>query len=150
MAFDITTTAGVVKTHLEGSGLFFAVDIIKPRSPVAEGPYACIYPERMRVVETTMVRTIEQHVLRVEVYQARHTQDDDDDAISPSTLTAQVANLFVGDFSLGGNVRNVDFGGQYGQALEAEFVDAEVARTPYHVSNITVPLIVDGDADFVA
>lgn len=150
MAFDITTTAGVVKTNLEALSVFFAVDILKPSSPAPEGPYAVIYPQATRVVGTTLTRTIEQHVLRIGIYQAPMVKDEDDRVLDPSILTARVASKLVGDFSLGGNIRNVDFAGEYGQPLEAEFVDEDVARTPYHVADITVPLIVDGDTDFVA
>ena len=150
MAFDITTSMEVMQTALVGSDLFRGVDIRHVDTAPPAGPYAALEPVSMSVVSTTLTSAIEVHVVKVALYLAPFLQDQQNRVLKASILTSQVADLFYGDFTLGGNVRNIDIAGQYGTPLEVEFVDVETADVPTHVANITVPLIVDSGTSFVA
>lgn len=145
MSFDITTTAGVVKTHLEGLGVFFKVDIARPMPGRPQGPYAVIYPESMAVLETTLTNTVERHVLRIEVHVSPTASDHQEAVLKGARIVQQVIDACFGDFTLGGNVRNVDVSG-----VEVAFVERDEAEAPTHVADITLPLIVDGEQAFAA
>lgn len=150
MAYDITTTAQNLQAHLIGSALFSSVEIGTPNSPEPQGPTARIYFGSARVVETTLTNTIEVHVLQVRLYLGAYMYGEQERSLQASILASQAADYIVGDFTLGGTVRNVDIGGQYGDGLAVEFTDEETQTTPYHVATLTVPLIVDGATAFVA
>jgi hypothetical protein len=152
MAWDVATTARLVQTHLEDSNLFFSVDIERPGQPRGEGPSATIEIVGMRVAETTLTYPIELHTLRVRLWRAMNTAGAEAVELERATLTSQVLDLFYGDFALGGNIRNVDVGGQYGEPLAASFVDETLddSNARYHIADITLPLIVDGATAFVA
>lgn len=147
MAFDITDTAEVVRLHLEGSELFWRADIAYPTSPPPEGPYAAVYPESMRVVGTTLTNPMELHTLKIRLYRAPYTLDDSERVLESARIASQVAALLYADFTLGAGIRNIDLG-QYSSGLSVEFTDEETANTPYHVADITLPLVVDPDTAF--
>lgn len=151
MAFDILASMQAVQTHLQGSDLFREVLIKQYSSPPPVGPAAAIRPQRMYVASTTLTNPIEVHVVLVSLYYASYTQNDQDRATKAATLASAVADLIYADFTLGGRVRNVDFGGQYGSGFEVDFIPLEeIADIPTHVAEITLPLIVDGGTAFVA
>jgi len=149
MAFDITLTAQALQTHLQGSDLFASVDIGRPNSPVGDGPSARITIDSMRVVDTVLNAAIELHVLKVKIYLGAYSFGEQSRELQASTLTSEVLDLLYEDFTLGGRVRNVDIGGQYG-SIEVDFVDEETTDQPTHVADITVPIIVDSSTVFVA
>ena len=152
MSFDAAATMNAVKAHLTDASpeLFFAVEIARPVTPVGEGPTASIHVESMSVVETTLVRAIELHLLKVRVYQAAHTQALETRETEAARIVSEVMDLLYEDFTLGGRVRNVDVAGQYGTPLGATFGPDEIGEAEYHVADITLPIIVDSATDFVA
>lgn len=151
MAFDIDATCVAVQAWLVDSSIEFQdVSIRHPETVVAAGPVACIYPQSMRVVETTLTNPIELHVIKLNLYRAKFTVDDEERVLEAPRLASQVADLVYEDFTLGGRVRNVDIGGQYGEGFSVEFTDEDIQETTYHTAVITLPLIVDSGTAFVA
>lgn len=147
MAFDISATAEVVRLHLEASELFWRAEIAYPTSPPPEGPYAAVYPISMQVVGTTLTNPIELHTLRIQLYRAPYTLDDSERVLESARIASQVAALLYADFTLGANARNIDLG-QYSSGVNVEFTDEDTANTPYHVANITLPIVIDPDTAF--
>ena len=148
-AFDITSTARAIQTHLQGSGLFYSVDIGRPSQPPGEGPSATIHGDSYRVLHVTS-HPVEQHVLKVRIYRAQHTLGDESKELEAMTVTGSVMALFFGDFTLGANIRNVDVAGEFGVELSAQFTDDDVAGASYHITEITIPLVVDNTTVLVA
>ncbi len=142
MAFSLNATMQVVKTHLEGLNLFYEVLIGRLAGPVGEGPIAAIHGESIQVAEVTS-HAIELHVLNVRLFQATHIGTDENLELDGWTLVSSLMALLYADFTLGGNVRNIDVGGQYGVPLSAARDEEELAQTPYYVADITLPLVVD-------
>lgn len=149
-SFDVTATCLAIQTALQALNLFIAVDVTRQTSPPLDGPYATIWPASAKVVEVTLTRTVELHTLTVRLYRNQWSQDEQERVLESPRLAAQVMDVFVGDFDLGSNIRNVDVGGQYGAALTVDFTDELTAMTPTHVADITVGLIVDGATNFAA
>ena len=143
MAFDVTTTAGVLKAAIEGTSDYFKVDIGRPSSGIPQGPYVAIFPESMGVEVVTMGYTIERHVLRLEMHISTTARTDQERVLEAARLTSQFLDLVFTDYTLGGNVRNVDMVG-----IEVAFLDRSEAEALTHVATITLPLIVDGNVAF--
>ena len=67
------------------------------------------------------------------------------DKIDP-TIVAAVDTLledFSGDFTLGGNARNIDLLGQTGEALSARAGYITIDQTVFRSMDITIPIIVN-------
>ena len=150
MAFDIEATARVVQDALKDSRLFFSVEIARPGQPVGEGPSATISGESMRVVSTTLTNAIELHTLKVTLWRAMNTAGEEARELEAMTLASQVMDLFYEDFQLGGNIRAVDVGGIHSGGLEVDFTERNIDAAPYHIADITLPLIVDSATAMVA
>ena len=155
MALDIATTMGVVQTHLEGATdsegqpLFVEVAIGGPTMAEPDGPSARITAGPMQVVAVT-AHPIELHVVNVLLYRARFTDAEEDRETETAHFVSRVADLFYGDFSLGGNVRNIDVAGEHGQPMAVEFTQEDVGDAPFHVATLTLPLVVDSATSLVA
>lgn len=150
MAFNITATAQALQTHLKDSRLFSDVEIGTPNSPPGEGPVARIAFTSMFVAETTLTTAIEVHVLEVAVYLGSYVYGEQSRELQSSILVSNVMDYLYEDFTLGGAVRNVDVGGQYGTGLEVEFEDEEIVEQSARVARISVPVIVDSATSLVA
>jgi len=148
--FDITDTARVVQNALKDSHLFFSVEIARPGQPVGEGPSATICGESMRVVSLTLTNAIELHTLKVTLWRAMNTAGEEARELEAMTLASQVMDLLYTDFQLGGNIRAVDVGGINSGGLEVSFEDRNIEAAPYHIVDITLPLIVDSTTAMVA
>ena len=149
MAFDIAATIAAVKTHLDDSDLFQTVHVGRPESPVGDGPVATIHGESMEVVGVTN-HAIELHVLGIRIFQATHSDALETLETDGWSLVSQVMDLFYGDFELGGRIRNVDIGGQYGAPPSVERDQDDIDTSPFYVAEITLPLIVDSATTLVA
>lgn len=151
MAFDISTSCAVVKTHIEalvdgnGAARFFAVDIAAPRRGQPQGPYALIHPQSMSVTTAFLKAPEERHVLRVEIHISPTARGWQEQVLEGARLTSELLDSLYGDFTLGGNVRNVDVTG-----IEVQFAERDIEDVPTRVAEITLPLIVDGTAEFAA
>lgn len=142
MAFDIAATCRAIQTHLVDSELFFKADISRPIHPVGVGPTATIQGESMRVVAVTTT-AIELHVVKVRIWRARDSSGEEVRELEAMELTTQVLDLFYGDITLGAGIRNVDIAGEYGDGIVVSFEDDDIETAPYHVADITLPLVVD-------
>lgn len=151
MAFDVTASARAVQSHLEASGRFVHVQIGEPKNVVDQAGFvAAIFNESMRVVGTTMGATIQQHVLTIRLYRNMLAEPEESIELEGSLFVSAILSLFLGDFELGGSIRNVDVAGQEGQALEARWAYGDVSGKLYRLADITLPLIVDGTAGELA
>jgi hypothetical protein len=153
MSFDVTATMRAVETHLkdaenaDGNALFKGVSIRRTRSALPTGPSAAISVESARVVETTLTNAIELHQLRVRLFRASNIRSEETTVTQSADLVSQVFDLFYGDITLGGRVRNIDVGGQYSSGLEVRWDEEMVAETDYYVADISLPLIVDSETE---
>lgn len=149
MSFDIEASARVVQEALraleaaDGEAVFFSVEIATPEHPVGVGPSATIAGESMKVVSLTLTNAIELHVLKVTLWRAQNSIGEEARELEAMRIASQVMDLFYGDFQLGGNIRAIDVGGIHSGGLEVSFEPREIENAPYHIADITLPLIVD-------
>lgn len=136
-------TAQAVKAHIDALDAFFAADIAVLRGGMPQGPYAVIYPQSIRVEQTTMLSTIEHHTLRVDIHVSPSARDQRERVLEGARLASQLLDSIYADFTLGGTVRNVDVVG-----IEVDFSEREFEDVPSRVAEITLPLIVDGTQPF--
>ena len=152
MSFNPTTTLEAIQAHLVGISEFggrVSIDT-PPRRVLPEGLTAIISMASMQVAETTLVSTIEVHTVMVRIYRAQASAASPDIEAERFTVIPQVFDALKGDFQLGGGIRNIDWGGQYGTTPRVDFDEEEIAEKAYWTAHLTLPLIVDPDAVFVA
>ncbi len=151
MAFDITTTFRAVESHLKASGRFAQVFDHEPTN-AADLPdrsfAAAIWVTAARIEETTLTGTIELHVLTIRIYRNMFAEPLGLQEIASSRVASEVADSFLTDFTLGGTIRAVDVGQQYGTPFGIDWGFGDVSGTLYRMADIQLPLIVDGTATF--
>lgn len=154
MSFDSEASLVVVKDALEAMSpqRFAAVRIGLPRenAVLPTGFTAVVSMQSARVVELTLQTAIELHTMRIGIWRAKAAGPAQDEALMLYRVPPEVMDVLKGNFSLDGNVRAIDEGGMYGQAPEVEYDEEEIADKPYWTAHITLPLIVDPSAVFVA
>lgn len=153
MSFDVATTLDTIATALASMSpqRFSYVFIGNPPTKVLPAGFtALVTMDSARVVETTLVSTIEVHTARIGMYRAQAEAADAEDAKMRYRIVPEVMDILKGDFTVGGTIRNIDFGGQYGQTPGVEYDEVEIADKPYWTAHLVVPFIVDPDATFVA
>jgi hypothetical protein len=151
MAFNIKSTLDAIASHIARTGYVNDTRIGEPSSPpdAIEKLHAAIYMASASVVGLTLAETIEQHIVTVRLYRrAAFGQGDDAGQVETEMALAvsQISSNLIGEFDLGGTMRNIDVGGQYGQAFQAQFGYVSLGSTMFRTVDITVPLIVDGSA----
>lgn len=151
-AFDVTNSLRTLETVLKASGRYPIVRIGEPKQPpiTGQGIAAAVYLASQAVVGTTLTTPIEVHTVTVRFYRAMLDQPEDKAEIDLANAVADFEADLDGDYTLGGNVRNIDIGGQYGQGLGAEWGYVDIGGTMFRTAVVTVPLIVDSTVSFVA
>lgn len=156
MAWDVSTTMTALKTTLEGAvdsdgaPRFKRVEIGYPLAPPPVGPSAYIAWTGIVTPELRMNRSVEVHMLSVRLFQAPFTNALQTIEIAGAQLVGAVADLLYADFTLGAAVRNIDFGGRYGEGFSAERDLSAVEEIPYYVADLTIPVVVDSATALVA
>jgi hypothetical protein len=144
--FDIAGSLDSIVSALQG-GAFADASLGEPKAP-PDDMHASVTMLSMAVVGTTLAHPIESHVIQVRLYMRTL---EDDPGVTEKVLALAVSQ-FVSDLSadvdFGGEVRNVDIGGQYNSLTgSAGYID--VGGVMFRVVDVNVPLTVDDtDAGF--
>jgi hypothetical protein len=151
MAFNITNTLNAITSHISSSGYVNDVQVGEPVSvPDANDRiFAAIWMTSAVVVEVTLSNTVELHTTNVRLYKrAAFGQGDDSGDVEQSLAlaTSQISSDLIGEFDLGGSIRNIDIAGQYGGGLSATWGYITIAQTVFRSVDIVVPLVVDDSA----
>lgn len=150
MALDINGITDAVVSHAAASGWFERVNGHEPQNAPGHGLTAAVWMDRLGPVGSGLAATTGRLVYNVRLFTPM-TQEPAD-AIDPN-LTAACDALFrayVGDFTLGGLVREVDVRGSQGVGLEARAGYIEQDGALLRVYTITLPVIVNDLWDEVA
>lgn len=151
MAFNIKSTLSAIASHISRSGYASDVQIGEPVSPpeINDKVFAAIFMNAASVVELTLGTTIELHTVTVRLMKrAAFAQGDDASAVEEelALVVSQVSSNLIGEFDLGGTIRAIDVGGQYGTGVSAAWGYTNISSVIFRVVDITVPLIVDDSA----
>jgi len=142
-ASTVNAIFDAMQSHALKSGYFERVNKHEPKNAPPSGLSAAIWVDYLGPAESGLASTSTVVRFNVRIYQNMISEPQD--AIDPSVLTATAALMedYSGDFTLGGNVRNVDLLGMTGTPLEARAgyinQDGQMMRT----MTITVPAIVN-------
>jgi hypothetical protein len=145
MALDVRTLSNALQDHALRSGWFDAVNGEEPKSPPGQGLTCAVWPQQLRPAPgvSGLVATSIRLAFRVRLYMG--ITNEPGDAIDPYMLDAcdALMGAYSGDFTLDGQVMEIDLLGTYGDALglEAGYQRME-SGTEFRVVDITVPLIV--------
>ncbi|MEC3993998.1 hypothetical protein VSR01_10755 [Actinacidiphila sp. DG2A-62] len=145
MALDVNALLDKAISHAGASGLFEQVNGHEPENPPSSGGLTCavwvsdLVPIRSSGMRSTSVRL----ELSVRIYTSAVSEPLD--AIDPAVVGAVdvLFAAYIGDFTLGSTVRQVDVFGAYGSPLRARPGYLTVNDVVFRVMTITLPLIVD-------
>lgn len=151
MAFNIKATLDAIASHIARSGYAAEVLIGEPVSPpdAVDKLHAAIYMASANVVDLTLTTTTELHTVTVRLYKrAAFAQGDDAGAVEAdmASSVAQITSNLIGEFDLGGTMRGIDVGGQYGTPITATWGYVSLGNVMFRTVDVVVPLIVDGSA----
>lgn len=144
MALAVDEIVDVVMSHALASGYFDRVNGHEPKNAPGTGLSAAVWADSIRSVQSSgLSSTSAAVVLNVRLYTSMLQEPQD--AIDPAMLRA-VSALFAaysGDFTLGGNAREVDLLGSDGAPLQAKAGYLNQDQKLYRVMTITLPVIVN-------
>lgn len=145
MAFDITSTLEVVRSHVATTGGLASVEIEEPKQPYGDNRFhASVFMRSAEVVITTLDSTVEVHSVIVRLYRDALAEPKNQIETGMAFLVSTIGDNILGDFSLGGNIRNVDIGGDFGQPFRADWGRVEIGQTTYRVADLLLGCVVNG------
>ncbi len=146
MALDILGITDAYMSHAMASGWFEAVNGHEPKNaPNTGGLTAAVWADDVITVGSAsgLDSVTAVLVMKLRVYSS--AVQEPPDAIDPNVLAAvdDLCRAYVGDFTLGGLVRNVDVFGMYGQSLRAKAGYLQQDGALFRVMDITLPAVVN-------
>lgn len=142
---DVTGIVNQVVSHALSLGVFETVNGHEPRSAPGNGLTCAVWADEIGPLpaasglaeETTLV------TMNVRIYTSMFSQPYDD--IDPNMMSAvdSLFNAYVGAFTLGGAVRNVDVLGEFGTGLIARAGYINQDGKLLRVMTITLPLVIN-------
>lgn len=144
MALDITSILGAMVSHAMGTGYFSQVNEHESRQSPFEGLTCEIWIELIKPVKTSGLATTSillQFQVRIYIGTQQEPYDDIDTNLA-QTLDVLIRD-YIGDFTLGGLVRNVDVFGAYSGGVLARTGFLNKDGKEFRVFSVSVPLIVD-------
>lgn len=144
MALDINGITDAVASHAMASGYFDRVGTHEPQNAPGYGLTAAVWVDRIDAIRSSgLASATARLVFNVRLYTSM-TQEPAD-AIDPNMVAAcdALMRAYVGDFTLGGLVRQVDVFGTHGQALDARAGYIEQDGLLLRVLTITLPCVIN-------
>lgn len=144
MTLNISGILDGVVSHAMASGHFEKVNGHEPANTPSLGLTAAVWTDSVQAVRSSgLDQTTVQLVFNVRLYAS--AQAEPADAIDPNMITAMddLCAAYVGDFTLGGLVRQVDILGAYGRPLLVRAGYVQQSGAVLRVLTITLPLIVN-------
>lgn len=138
---------GRVASIAAASGFFDSVNMFETKSsPGIEGLHYAVWVNNgpRPVAQASGLTAVSARLeLTARVYKGFKSEPE---AQIDTNITDAVDYLmggFVGDFELGGEVRNVDIFGAHGAQLDARTGYMSMDRTVFRICDITIPLIIN-------
>lgn len=145
VALNVSGILDAALSHASASGYFEQVNGHEPANPPSTGGItAAVWANRIVPVRTSGLGSASMLVvLNVRLYQP--SMSEPQDAIDPDMVAAvdALCAAYVGDFTLGGLVRQVDVFGQHGQPLDVRAGYVQQAGSVYRVMTISLPIVVN-------
>lgn len=144
MAVDIDGILNAIVSHALSIGWFDQVNQHEPKDRPPSGVTAAVWVDRVQpVVSSGLASTSVLMVFNVRLYTS--TLQEPQDAIDPTMIKAidDLYSAYIGDFTLGGLVREVDVRGTYGAGLDGQAGYLKQDEVMYRVFTISLPVVVN-------
>jgi hypothetical protein len=144
MAVDIDGILNAIVSHAMATGWFEQVNQHEPKDRPSSGVTAAVWVDRVQpVVSSGLDSTSVLMVFNVRLYTS--TLQEPQDAIDPTMIKAidDLFGAYIGDFTLGGLVREVDVRGTYGSGLDGQAGYLKQDEVMYRVFTISLPVVVN-------
>jgi hypothetical protein len=145
MALEIETIRDVIISHGLASGYYESVSGHEPKSkPPAGLTGSVLLGDIDPLGEASGLATVSvrlEFIFRTHLNMLTDPQDDID--IDVGEAVNAMFTALVGDFTLGGNVRNIDVFGEHGPKLRARPGYINLSGTLYRVIDLFTPVIVN-------
>lgn len=149
MALNPYAIMHVVLSHLKAQGKLTHVRIGLPKQPPTGELTVAIVMDGIRTPELVLDARVLVYDLMVHVFRS-FLDDGAQTELEVARVVGEITEAFAGDFTLGGNVRNIDFAGQYGRSVEVNWDYLAFGDVQFRAVAISLPLIVDPAAELVA
>lgn len=141
----ISALIDAITSHASATGLFDSVQGHEPKSAPGNGLTCAVFVANVGPARTGsgLATTTVRVELTARIYKPFISQPED--LIDPGVVDAcdEFMTALSGDFSLGGNARNVDLLGAQGTPLSARAGYQTIDKNTYRVLDITIPIIVN-------
>lgn len=144
MTLNISGLLDGVVSHAMASGHFEQVNGHEAANAPSHGLTAAVWTDSIQAIRSSgLASTTAVLVFNVRIYTS--IQSEPADSIDPNMLTAvdDLCAAYIGDFTLGGLVRQVDIFGAHGQALLVRAGYIQQSGAVFRVMTITLPVIVN-------
>ena len=149
MALNPYAVMHVVESHLSTLGSIKRAQIGEPKQPPLDVLTAAILMSGIRTPSSVLDARVLVYDVIIRLYR-NFLDDGTRTETEMARAVGEVMEEFAGDFQLGGNTRAVDFMGTYGTSVDARWGHLDFGNTVFRIADITVPIIIDPTAEFVA
>lgn len=144
MALNTSLLLSRIVSHALALGVFKQVNKHEPKSAPTQGLTAAVWVDEIEPIRSGGLNSTSARVafnFRIYLPMIQKPEDEADPRIAHALDL--LMNAYSGDFQLGGNVRQVDLLGAYGQALSSRAGYISLDGKMYRVFTVTLPLIVN-------
>jgi Zn-dependent M16 (insulinase) family peptidase len=129
--------------HLASSGYFQQVFIGEPTSITNDvGFSAAIWTTGMRIPITTLTSALRVYDTQVRIYTRAFQRDTKQVELALADTVFQVTSDLLGEYDLGGYVREIDAGGVYGAPMSVNWGNGNLNGVIYRIADITMGLVI--------
>lgn len=145
---DLEPTLQLLQDYYENTDRFQAVLIGEPKAPPSGDYTAALFPTGGKVVQVPLAGPpTECHDVLLRIYRNMLALPTEDTETEIMRCVAAVMDELYGHFTVGGTIRNVDLGGEFGESPNVKYGYLEVSGTMYRIADVRYGLVVDPDAD---
>lgn len=144
MAIDIQNILDNIASHALATGHFDAVLGYVSKQSSTNGITAALYVEDIRAIRTSgLDNTSIRLEIEMQIYSSTYQAPYDGIDVNLTLAADAMFTALIGDFSLGGEARNIDVFGAWGQPLRVRSGFMNLDGKEFRVFQITIPVLVD-------
>jgi len=143
MALDIATPRNVLTSHAQARGGLNQVLKHEPLSAPGSGLTYAVWVGDIDPLPSAsgLASTSVRVIFNGRLYLPADTEPMDEVDVQLTDAATDLMNLYTGDFTLDGSVRNIDLLGAYGERMRARLGYLDIGSTTYRISTITIPTV---------
>jgi hypothetical protein len=132
-----------IQGHLATSGYFQQVVIGEPTNLAHDVGYsAAIWTTGVRIPMTTFTTALRVYDTNIRIYARAFQRDTKQVELGLSDAVFQVTSDLLGEFDLGGSVREVDAGGMYGAPMSVNWGHNNLNGNIYRIADVRTGIII--------